>query len=78
LLKCVLRDERRVLTVSRLQDGRAGVRDVALSLPTIVGADGAADVMEPEMSAGEQQRLARSADLLRPAVAEIRPTSAER
>jgi L-lactate dehydrogenase len=41
LLRCMLRGERRVLTVSRLQEGALGLRDVALSLPTIVGREGA-------------------------------------
>jgi L-lactate dehydrogenase len=69
LLRCMLRDERRVLTVSRLQDGACGIRDVALSLPAIVGADGVSEVLEPEMSADERQRLERSADVLRNAAA---------
>ena len=67
LLRCLLRDERRVLTVSRVQDGILGLRDVALSLPTVVGANGAADVVEPEMSADERARLQHSAGVLRQA-----------
>jgi L-lactate dehydrogenase len=71
LLRSVLRDERRVLTVSRVQDGAAGLRDVALSIPAIVGARGAADVIEPEMSDEERQRLEDSASVLRAAVASL-------
>jgi L-lactate dehydrogenase len=67
LLRCLLRDERRVLTVSRVQDGVAGIRDVALSLPAVVGASGAADVVEPEMSPDEHERLRHSAEVLREA-----------
>jgi L-lactate dehydrogenase len=67
LLRCLLRDERRVLTVSRLQEGALGLRNVALSLPAVVGAQGAAEVLEPEMSADEHVRLTRSADVLRTA-----------
>lgn len=70
LLRCLLRDERRVLTVSRVQDGALGLRDVALSLPTIVGAEGATQVLEPEMSVSERDGLQRSADVLRHAAAE--------
>ncbi|RPI53379.1 MAG: L-lactate dehydrogenase [Acidobacteria bacterium] len=69
LLRCLLRNERRVLTVSRLQEGALGLRDVALSLPAVVGADGAADVVEPEMSGEEHHSLQRSAEVLRAAVA---------
>ena len=71
LLRSSLRDERRVLTVSRLQTGAAGLRDVALSLPTVVGAEGATQVVPPDMSAAEQDALARSADVLRRAIASL-------
>jgi L-lactate dehydrogenase len=67
LLKGLLRDERRVLTVSRVQEGVAGLRGVALSLPAVVGADGAAQVLEPEMSADERAALERSAAVLQAA-----------
>lgn len=67
LLRCILRDERRVLTVSRIQEGALGVSGVALSLPAVVGAQGAAEVLEPEISADERRRLMHSADVLRQA-----------
>jgi L-lactate dehydrogenase len=67
LLRCVLRDERRVLTVSRVQEGGLSQRDVALSLPAIVGAEGAAHVLEPDISAEERGQLDRSAEVLRQA-----------
>ena len=67
LLRCILRDERRVLTVSRKQEGALGLTHVALSLPTIVGTRGAAEVLEPEISGDERQRLHHCADVLRKA-----------
>ncbi|HEX2833468.1 MAG TPA: L-lactate dehydrogenase [Thermoanaerobaculia bacterium] len=71
LLKYMLRGDRRILTVSRLQDGACGIDGVALSLPTIVDADGAVQVIEPEMSAEERARLHSSAEVLRTAMREI-------
>ena len=71
LLQCILRDERRVLTVSRLQEGALGLKDVALSLPAVVGSQGAAEVLEPEISADERERLVHSADVLRKAAASV-------
>ncbi len=47
LLRWTLRGGRRILTVSRVQEGAAGIRDVAISLPAIVSADGAIEVVEP-------------------------------
>jgi L-lactate dehydrogenase len=75
LLRCVLRDERRVLTVSRLQEGTAGIRDVTLSLPAVVGAGGASSVVEPEMSIEERKALERSADVLRAALKSVASSS---
>jgi L-lactate dehydrogenase len=71
LLRALLRDERRVLDVSRVQDGALGLRGVALSLPTVVGADGASRVVEPAMDAIERAALERSAQVLRDAHAPL-------
>jgi L-lactate dehydrogenase len=68
LLRALLRGENRVLTVSRVQDGALGLRDVALSLPTVVGRDGAVQVVTPELADDERDQLARSADVLRQAI----------
>jgi len=64
LIGCIVRDERRLLPVSRVQEGACGIRGVALSLPTLVGAGGAAQVMEPAMDAPERRALAASAGVL--------------
>jgi L-lactate dehydrogenase len=71
LLQAILRDERRVLTVSRMQAGTCGVHDVALSVPAIVGAQGAAEILEPEMNDDERRGLLRSAEVLRRAAASL-------
>lgn len=71
LLKAVLRGENRALTVSRVQDGALGVRDLALSLPAIVGAGGAAQVVAPELSSSEREQFDRSAAVLRQAIASL-------
>ena len=71
LLQWALRGERRVLTVSRVQEGAAGIDGVALSLPAVVGAGGAGEVIEPDMDDAERAGLMRSAQVLRAAHAEI-------
>jgi L-lactate dehydrogenase len=63
--------EQRVLTVSRLQQGAAGLHDVALSLPTVVGRQGGDKVLVPAMDDAERQALAHSAQVLREAHASI-------
>lgn len=68
LLESVLRNERRVLTVSRVHDLSAELADVALSLPAIVDSQGASRVLAPELDAAEREALDRSARILREAV----------
>lgn len=71
LLRTYLRGEERVLTVSRVQEGAFGLTDVALSLPCVVGRDGATRVVLPEMNDDERARLIQSATVLRQAAAAI-------
>jgi L-lactate dehydrogenase len=73
LLRGILRDERRILTVSRVQEGELGLKPVALSLPAIVGAAGAVEVIEPEMDNAEFNGLRKSAEVLQEAFASIAP-----
>ncbi|MBC7682231.1 MAG: L-lactate dehydrogenase, partial [Ferruginibacter sp.] len=71
LLHGMLRDERRVLTVTRVQTGALGLYGVALSLPTVVSAAGAVQVLEPAMDAQERVALEKSAEVLRAAIASV-------
>jgi L-lactate dehydrogenase len=71
LLQSMLRSERRIHTVSRVQEGALGVHDVALSLPAIVSASGASIVVEPDLNADERAALDRSASVLRAAAASL-------
>jgi L-lactate dehydrogenase len=67
LLKWMLRGARRVLTVSRVQEGALGLTGVALSLPTVLSPAGAEQVIEPEMTATERDEVMHSAEVLREA-----------
>jgi L-lactate dehydrogenase len=71
LLRCMLRGEQRVLTVSRVQEGAEGLYGVALSLPTIVGDGGGTQVLAPHMDEAETAALARSAQVLKDAAASL-------
>jgi L-lactate dehydrogenase len=68
LLKWMLRGDRRVLTVTRVHEDVEGVKDVALSLPAVVGDSGAETVMHPQMDDEERSKLRRSAEVLRGAI----------
>lgn len=71
LLRCMLRGEQRVLTVSRVQRGACGLQGLALSLPTIVGDGGGTQVLVPQMDAAESAALASSAQVLQNAAASL-------
>jgi L-lactate dehydrogenase len=71
LLRWALRGERRVLTVSRVQEGALGIRDIAISLPAIVSRQGASTVVEPEMSTDERAALERSAAVVHEAIGRL-------
>jgi L-lactate dehydrogenase len=71
LLRCMLRGEGRVLTVSRVQEDATELRGVALSMPTIVSAEGAVKVLEPEMSDEERESVKRSAAVLKKAATRL-------
>jgi L-lactate dehydrogenase len=49
-----------------------GVRDVARSLPRLLGADGVARTLMPELDAGECAALKRSAEILKTAAEGVR------
>jgi L-lactate dehydrogenase len=72
VLRSLLRDERRVLTVSRVQDEALGFGRVALSMPTVLDARGSTAVVAPQMDAGERAAVARSAEVLRAAIGSLR------
>ena len=71
LLKSILRDEHRVLTVSKVQDNIKELGGAALSLPTIIGAKGAIEVLVPNMSQIEKEQLINSAAILNKAAKEL-------
>ncbi len=64
-------DKRAVLPISVYQEGALGIRDVCLSLPTIVDRSGAAEVIEPVVSDSERELLQKSADSLRDVLAKV-------
>jgi L-lactate dehydrogenase len=64
IVRAILADERAVLTVSQTTSEIAGVSDVALSLPHIVGAGGAKAAIMPALDYGETDALRKSAELI--------------
>ena len=79
LLRALLRDEHRVLTVSRVHEGSLNAADhsavrldgVALSVPALVGARGAVGALLPALDPAERAALQHSAEVLREAAGSL-------
>lgn len=72
IAEMVLRDERAVIPIGSY-NAKYGV---TFSLPSVVGKEGVAQVLEPAMSDQERQALQRSADTLREAFARVKDRAA--
>jgi L-lactate dehydrogenase len=64
-------DGRRVLPVSTLQQGLYGVRDVCLSVPTVVGCGGARQQIELPLTTKERLGIQQSARVLRDIIDQV-------
>jgi L-lactate dehydrogenase len=71
VVEAVARDSRRVLPVSTLQQGLYGVRDVCLSVPTVVGCGGARQQVELALTAKERLGIQQSARVLREIIDQV-------
>jgi L-lactate dehydrogenase len=71
LLESIVHDERRVLTVSRVHQDAGMEGEVALSLPTVVGGEGAVQVIEPNLDKDERSALRLSGETLAKAMASL-------
>jgi L-lactate dehydrogenase len=65
-------DERALLTCSMLTAECEGVREVALSLPRVIGAGGVMQTLLPNLDDDERAALRRSAEILREAAEGVR------
>ncbi len=61
LLRCIINDEKRILTVSTC----APKTNLSMSLPSIVGSDGVVHVLTPRLSSAEGAALRASARIIR-------------
>ncbi len=71
IVEAILRDENSVLSVSSLMEGYYGVRDVCVSLPTIVNENGIAKVLELPLSDQEIKAFQHSANTLKELLKEV-------
>jgi L-lactate dehydrogenase len=71
IVQAISDDERAVMTCSVINPEVAGVQNIALSLPRIVGLDGVLGTILPHLDEQETVALARSAGILKEAVTSL-------
>jgi L-lactate dehydrogenase len=65
IVEAILRDQSTVLSVSSLVHGQYGLKDVCLSLPTVVSHRGIERVLQLVLSEDEREQLEKSASVLK-------------
>ena len=71
ICEAIVRDEKSILSVSVMLDGIYCLKDIVLSMPTIIGAGGAEGQMPITLNQAEQDQLKQSADVLRDVIKNI-------
>ena len=65
IIECVTGNENSILTVSSYLDGEYGIKDICLSVPTIVSSKGIDTILEVPFADEEIKALRHSADALK-------------
>jgi L-lactate dehydrogenase len=73
VIHCIAQDRRQLLPVSSVQQGKYGLRDIAISVPTIVGRSGVIEQVELSLWPKEQQGLQASARALLEIWSKVKP-----
>jgi L-lactate dehydrogenase len=71
IVRAVLEDQQNVLPVSTRPEGAYGIKDVCLSVPSVVGLEGMEKRVDPELSEAEREALRASAQALHDSRAEL-------
>lgn len=71
VVECVALDQRRVLPVSSLLNGAYGLRDVTVSVPTVMGRKGVLGTVEVELWPKEKMGLQASAKVVRETIDKV-------
>ncbi len=72
IVDSIVYDLRHTMPVSVLIDGFAGVHDVCLSLPAVIGREGVTRVLHPPLNVEELALFGQSADKIRQTIADLK------
>lgn len=65
LVESIIKNTRGVLTVSSMMDGQYGMKDLCISIPTVIGGEGIINTLEPALTQNELAQLMNSANILK-------------
>ena len=71
IVEAIIRNENSILSVSSLLEGQFGVRDVCLSLPTIVNGQGAERILNVPLDDKDIQGFVKSAKTIKKFIDQI-------
>jgi L-lactate dehydrogenase len=72
IVGAILKNQRRVLTVSYHLEGEYGINDICLATPCLISQDGVASIVGTELTDEEQKKLEHSANVLRQEYADLK------
>ncbi|TRV45855.1 MAG: L-lactate dehydrogenase [Microcystis panniformis Mp_MB_F_20051200_S9] len=72
IVKAILRSQERILTISTLLDGQYGLKDVCLSIPSVVNEKGVIKTLNLSLSPRETQQLHNSAKIMRDLIDQLK------
>ena len=65
ICECIIRNEKSILSVSSAMNGQFGIKDVCLSMPAVVGANGVETLVPISLDEKEKEKLIESANTLK-------------
>lgn len=71
IVEAIVRDEKSILTVSSLLEGQFGLKDVCISLPTIVNRNGIKKVLEVNLDEHDKELFLKSANAMKEVIDQL-------
>ncbi|PKD45152.1 L-lactate dehydrogenase [Rhodohalobacter barkolensis] len=72
IVGAILKNQRRVLTVSYHLEGEYGISDICLATPCLISQNGVASIIGTELTKEEQEKLVNSANILKREYSELK------
>lgn len=72
VIEAIIKDEHSIKTVASVLDGQYGIRDVALSLPSMINSQGIGRIIEYNMDKAEEEALEKSADAMKSFIGQVK------